>query len=155
MARNCAAMILIIIFRTVRLHGDETISQPLANIIIMTSTNGKILRYWPFVQGIHRSPVNSPHKGQWRGALMFSLICAWITGWVNNGEAGDLRRHRAHYDVINVDTTCHAAWWPLWELLVWYPITLAKWLQHIWRSGTRSSNVLQWLTWFKDTVPGY
>ena len=26
--------------------------------------------------GIHRSPVNSPHKGQWRGALMFSLICA-------------------------------------------------------------------------------
>ena len=35
-------------------------------------------RYWPFVRGIHRSPVNSPHKGQWRGALMFSLICVWI-----------------------------------------------------------------------------
>ena len=32
-------------------------------------------RYWPFVRGIHRSRVNSPHKGQWRGALMFSLIC--------------------------------------------------------------------------------
>ena len=45
-------------------------------------------------------PVNSPHKGQWRGALMFSLIWAWINVWVNNGEAGDLRRHRAHYDVI-------------------------------------------------------
>ena len=29
---------------------------------------------------------------------MFSLICAWINGWVHNGEAGDLRRHRAHYD---------------------------------------------------------
>ena len=57
-------------------------------------------RYWPFVRGIHRSPVKSPHKGQWRGALMFSLICAWINGWVNNVEAGDLRRHRAHYDVI-------------------------------------------------------
>ena len=56
-------------------------------------------RYWPFVRGIHRSPVNSPHKGQWRGALMFSLICAWINGWVNNREAGDLRRYRAHYDV--------------------------------------------------------
>ena len=28
-------------------------------------------RYWPFVRGIHRSPVNSPHKVQWRGALMF------------------------------------------------------------------------------------
>ena len=56
-------------------------------------------RYWPFVRGIHRSPVNSPHKGQWRGALMFSLICVWIKGWVNNREAGDLRRHRGHYDV--------------------------------------------------------
>ena len=46
-------------------------------------------RNWPFVQGIHRSPVNSPHKGQWRGALMFSLICVWINGWVNNREAGN------------------------------------------------------------------
>ena len=49
--------------------------------------------------GIHRSPVNSPHKGQWRGALMFSLICVWINDRVNNREAGDLRRYRAHYDV--------------------------------------------------------
>ena len=56
-------------------------------------------RYWPFVRGIHRSPVNSPHKGQWRGALMFSLIYARINDWVNNREAGDLRRSRAHYDV--------------------------------------------------------
>ena len=57
-------------------------------------------RYWPFVRGIHRSLVNSPHQGQWRGALIFSLICGWISAWVNNGEAGDLRRHRVHYDVI-------------------------------------------------------
>ena len=57
-------------------------------------------RYWPFVRGIHRSPVNSPHKGQWRGALMFPLICTWINGWVNNREAGDLRRHRTHYEAI-------------------------------------------------------
>ena len=57
-------------------------------------------RYRPFVRGIHRSPMNSPHKGQWRGALIFSLICAWINRWVNNGEAGDLRRYRAHHDVI-------------------------------------------------------
>ena len=57
-------------------------------------------RYSPFVRGIHRSPVNSPHKGQWRGSLMFSFICAWIYSWVNSREAGDLRRHRAHHDVI-------------------------------------------------------
>ena len=60
----------------------------------------KFPRYWPFVRGIHRSPVNSPHKGQWRGSLMFTLICARINGWVNNREAGDLRRYRTHYDVI-------------------------------------------------------
>ena len=47
-------------------------------------------------------PVNSPHKGQWRGELMFSLICAWTNGWVNNRAVGDLRRHHAHYDVIVV-----------------------------------------------------
>ena len=57
-------------------------------------------RYWPFVRGIHRSPVNFLHKSQWRRALMFSLICTWINSWVNYREAGDLRRHRAHYDVI-------------------------------------------------------
>ena len=60
-------------------------------------------RYWPFVRGIHRSPVNSPHKGQWRGALMFSFICVWINGWVNNLKAGDLRRYCAHYDVTVIN----------------------------------------------------
>ena len=57
-------------------------------------------RYWPFVWGIHQSLGNSQHKGQWRGALMFSFIWAWINVWVNNLEAGDLRRFRAHYGVI-------------------------------------------------------
>ena len=57
-------------------------------------------RNWPFVREIHRSPVNFPHKGQWRGALMFSLNYAWINDWVNNREAGDLRRQHGHYDVI-------------------------------------------------------
>ena len=63
-------------------------------------------RHWPFVRGIHLFLVNSLHKGQWRGALMFSLICAWVKGWVNNREAGDLRCHSAHYDV-NVMIFCH------------------------------------------------
>ena len=56
-------------------------------------------RYWPFARGIQRSPVNSTHKVQWRVALLFSLICAWINGWVNNRGAGDLRCYRAHNDV--------------------------------------------------------
>ena len=58
------------------------------------------LRNWPFVCGIHRSWWIPQHKGQWRGALMFSLICVWIYGWVNNREAGNLRRHRGHHNVI-------------------------------------------------------
>ena len=68
-------------------------------------------RHWPFVRGIHRSPVNSPHKGQWRGGLMFSLICAWTNGCVNNRDVGDLRRHRAHYDVIVMATNFIKALW--------------------------------------------
>ena len=69
------------------------------------------LCYWPFVRGIHRSPVNSPNIGQRRGALMFSLICVWINGWVNNGEAGDLRRNRAHYDVIVMKNILAMSYW--------------------------------------------
>ena len=55
-------------------------------------------RYWPFVRGIHWSPMNSQHKGQWRGALVFSLICNWVNGCINNRKAGDLRRDRVHFD---------------------------------------------------------
>ena len=54
--------------------------------------------YWPFVRGIE-----SPHKGQWRGALMFCLICAWTNGWVNNGDSGDLRDHHTHFDVTVIN----------------------------------------------------
>ena len=63
--------------------------------------------YWPYVRAIHRSPVNFPRKGQWRGALIFSLTYAWINVWVNNHETGDLRRQRTHYDVIvmNIDVS--------------------------------------------------
>ena len=69
------------------------------------------LRYLPFVWGIHHWPVNSPHKGQWCGALMFSLCCAWINSWVNNREAGDLRRQHTHYDGIVM--VCHCRLLPL------------------------------------------
>ena len=53
-----------------------------------------------FVGWIHRWLVNSPHKGQWRGGWMLPLNCTLINDWVNNREAVDLRRNRAHYDVI-------------------------------------------------------
>ena len=63
------------------------------------------LHYWPFVRGIHRSRWIPSTKASDGRALMFSLICARINGWVNNREAGDLRRHRGHYDV-NVMLCC-------------------------------------------------
>ena len=50
---------------------------------MMASSNGNIFRV----------------SGPWRGALMFSLICAWTNGWANYQDAGDLRRHHTHYDV--------------------------------------------------------
>ena len=77
-----------------------------------TSTNNTIGTSWwrhqmetfsallAICAGISPVPVNSLQKGQWRGALMFSLICVWINSWVNNREAGDLRRYRVNYDVI-------------------------------------------------------
>ena len=61
---------------------------------MMTSSNGNIF--------LITGPlwlVNSPHKGQCRGALMFSLICVWTIGWANHLDALDLRCHCAHYDV--------------------------------------------------------
>ena len=64
------------------------------------------------VRGI---PVNSPHKGQWRGALMFSLISARINGWVNNREAGDLRRILPHYDVTVMT-----------KPMIWHPRSMPK-----------------------------
>ena len=89
-------------------------------------------RNWPFVRGIRRSPVNSPHKGQWRRALMFSLICVWINDWVNNREAGDLRRYLVHYDVIVMvwkpgNDHCRCSWGvtlPSQYMLSW--ATMAK-----------------------------
>ena len=55
-------------------------------------------RYWPY--GGEFTGVRPTQRPMTRSFEMFSLICSWINRWVNNGEAGDLRRYRAHYDVI-------------------------------------------------------
>ena len=73
---------------------------------MMTSSNWTIFRatspLW-----IHRSPVDSTRKGQWRRTLMFSLIWAWTNGWANNRDASHLRRHHAHYDVTVMTSPKH------------------------------------------------
>ena len=68
--------------------------------VMMTSSNGNIFRVTgPLCGEFTGNRWIPPIKGQWSGALMFSLICTWINGWVNICEACDLRRHRAHDDV--------------------------------------------------------
>ena len=84
-------------------------------ILLRKLSQVQLNRHWLFNGGIvhddiikrdhfhrspDRSPVNSTHKGKWRGCLMFSFVCTWINGWVNDRGAGDLRRYHAHYDVI-------------------------------------------------------
>ena len=74
---------------------------------MITSSNGNISALLAFVRGIHRSPVNSPHKGQWRGALMFSLNSSWtnnIQELSKQWRRRWLRRHRTNYDVIVMDS---------------------------------------------------
>ena len=71
---------------------------------MMTSSNGNIFRVTGPLCGEFTGHRWIPRTKEWRGALMFSLICAWIKDWVNNREAGDLIRHRAHYDVTVMGT---------------------------------------------------
>ena len=119
--------------------------------------------YWPFVRGIHRSPVNSPPMGQWREALMLTLICASTNGWANNREASDLRCHSARYDVLvmgfggfvfsshngvcdTVTTTttillsfiyCGRSWSSQWIYYVTYVYCQHFWEDLLWHNGAR------------------
>ena len=71
-------------------------------------------RNWPFVRGIHRSTVNSPHKGQWRGDLMFSLIGALnkqlnkqSLSWWFETPMRSLRRHCNGLNLVCVPYVCY------------------------------------------------
>ena len=108
-------------------------------------------RYWPFVQGIHQSLVNSPHKGPWHRALMFSMICAWINGWVNIGEAGDLRHHCTHYDVTVVlcFVLCPICWCSYYSSNVLLLTHLCDWKYHHNKMNHRCIHI-EWdvLCWY-------
>ena len=90
-------------------------------------------------------PVNYSHKSQWRGTLMFSLICAQINAWVNNREAGDLRRHRGHYDVnVMAITMC--------IMCIFFPEAFSEWVtlyctisMAAWETEEYSTTTKRWL----------
>ena len=130
---NCwhEKMVFATCMRLVCLHGHTTLV-----VLMMTSSNGNILRVTGPLCGEfpgHRW-LNSPYKGQWRGALMFSLITARINSWVNNCETGDLRRHRAHYDVIGM-------LWPHTDLRV-----TARWLELNWQINRQEYDPISTIT---------
>ena len=82
---------------------------------------------------------NSSVNGQ---SLMFSLICAWINDWVNHGDAGVLRRHRAHYDVtVMTEYDSVALFNPAWvcarRTMNMQAIRIEQWLVH---SPTKDSD---------------
>ena len=89
--------------------------------ILLTSASDDVIkwkhfpRYWPFVRGIHRSLVDSHHKGQWRGAVMLFFICAWTNGWANNRGASDLTRY---------DVTCNGSYFTWYHTKFKIMITL-------------------------------
>ena len=126
-AQNCPHHISVrlvkpfITFRCLFLVGNGLITQPLLHVRHLWYSNdntlhalmydqvewthddvtkwGHFQHYWPFLRGIHWSPVDPPQKGQLHGAFMFSMMCAWTSGWANNRDAGDVRYQCTHYDV--------------------------------------------------------
>ena len=79
-------------FRIMRVHA-----------VVVTSSKGNIVRVTGlFMRGTHRSPVDCPYKGQWGGALISSLMCAWTNSGANNRDAGN-------YD-INAIVCAKATW---------------------------------------------
>ena len=108
--------------------------------------------YWLCAQGIHQSRVNSPHKGQWCGALMFSLIYARTNGKTNNRDASGLRRNRTHYDVTVMISSLKSKWqlvskqqafiWSSDDSLHWQRMGWLGYKELIWTNG---------VSWGKNT----
>ena len=74
---------------------------------MMTSSNWNIFRVTRPLCGEF---TGHPHRDQWRGALMLSLICAQTNVWINNGDAGDSTHHSDHYDVTVKSNGYHCRW---------------------------------------------
>ena len=99
-ASKCHKVSSITIFLESPRGAFKTFSITLNSLIAYSWWRHQVEAFFALLVFCAGSSPNFRHKGQWRGALIFSLICAWITGWVNNHGAGDLRHHCAHYDVI-------------------------------------------------------
>ena len=90
---------------------------------MMTSSNGNIFRVTGHLCGEFTGPGEFPAQRPVTRSFVFSLICTRINGWVNNGEAGDLRRRRAHYDIILMICMCSVPGPRPHELTHWGRVT--------------------------------
>ena len=70
----------------------------------MTSSNANIFRVTGTLCGEFIGPGEFPSQRPVTRSFDVFMICVWINGWINNREAGDLRRHRGHYDVNVMET---------------------------------------------------
>ena len=143
---------------------------------MLTSSNGDIICVTDPLCGEFTSHRWVPlTKGQWCGDLVCSLICTWINGWVNNGEAGYLRRDWAHYDIIVMlfsvfwrnwcqNSTCMH--WYVWCYIIGTIFFIRSYLlsetRHVWIfvttmhivhfrkvRGKLTPGILQWLSpWY-------
>ena len=85
---------------------------------MMTSSNGNNFRVTGHLCGEFTGNRWIPHtKRPVTRSFDLSLICVWIKGWVNNREAGDLRRYRAHYDVtVKCPIKHYPSAWDFWAI---------------------------------------
>ena len=87
-----------IVFGHLWLRGVAGPHRTLRVNFMMTSSNGNIFRVTGPLCGEFTGHRWIPTQRSMTRSFNF-VICAWINGWVNTGEAGNLRRHRAHFDV--------------------------------------------------------
>ena len=104
--------------------------------VMMTSSNGKFSAL--LTLGAENSPVTGEFPSQ------RPLISAWTKGWVNNHEAGDLRRHRAHYDVtvmkyltnrdrsVDCDGLQHTCTWDMITVIICTPGSMHAIICYMW-----------------------
>ena len=88
--------------------------QTIRKDIMMTSSNGNIFRVTGPLCGGFTVIGEFPSQRPVTWNIDFFFICAWTNGWVNNRDGGDLRRHRAPYDVTGRMDKCtpwiHKKW---------------------------------------------
>ena len=98
-------------------------------------------RYWPFVQGIHQSPVNSHQHAQRPVTRSFDVFFDLPHGWVNSRQAGDLRCHFAHYDVI-VMILSHYAQFGIGHICTNYSLRHPSYIMDCWQPKPKVRHVM-------------